>query len=92
MNGVRFRIHGRVQGVGFRWWVRQHARDLGLVGTVQNRPDGSVEVVATGSAEALATLRGLLQQGPPNALVAEVLEDTSPLSAHAPPHSFTVLH
>jgi acylphosphatase len=41
-------VHGYVQGVGFRWWTRTTARELGLVGTVTNLPDGRVEVVAEG--------------------------------------------
>ena len=41
-------VHGRVQGVGFRWWVRARALELGLVGSAANLPDGRVEVVAEG--------------------------------------------
>lgn len=49
-------VHGRVQGVGFRWWVRSRALELGLVGSAANLEDGRVEVVAEGTrcaAEAL---------------------------------------
>lgn len=42
-------VHGRVQGVGFRWWTRSRALELGLVGSASNLPDGRVEVVAEGS-------------------------------------------
>ena len=38
-------VHGRVQGVGFRWFVTRNAKDLGVRGTVRNRPDGAVEAV-----------------------------------------------
>lgn len=51
-------VHGRVQGVGFRWWVRSRALELGLVGWAANLSDGRVEVVAEGprpAAEALLT-------------------------------------
>jgi acylphosphatase len=44
-------VHGRVQGVGFRYFVRTRAQSLGLVGTATNLPDGSVEIVAEGSRE-----------------------------------------
>jgi acylphosphatase len=49
-------VQGRVQGVGFRWWVRARARELGLVGSVANLPDGRVEVVAEGQREACQAL------------------------------------
>jgi acylphosphatase len=51
---------GRVQGVGFRWWVRSQARRLGLAGTATNLPDGRVEVVAEGSRQACRKLVALL--------------------------------
>jgi acylphosphatase len=49
-------VHGRVQGVGFRWWVRARALELGLVGSVANLPDGRVEVVAEGPRPACQAL------------------------------------
>lgn len=56
------RVRGRVQGVGFRWWTRSRALELGLVGSATNLHDGSVEVVAEGGHAAcealLAALRG----------------------------------
>lgn len=55
-------VHGDVQGVGFRWWTRSRALELGLTGSASNLADGRVEVVAEGSQEAcdalLAQLRG----------------------------------
>ena len=54
-------VHGRVQGVGFRWWTRARALELGLVGRAANRPDGRVEVVAEGSRAACQTLLELLR-------------------------------
>jgi acylphosphatase len=65
-------VRGRVQGVGFRWFVRETARELGLAGWVRNRPDGSVEVAAEGSADLLEKLRHELLQGPPGAAVASL--------------------
>jgi acylphosphatase len=49
-------VHGRVQGVGFRWWVRARALELGLVGSAANLPDGRVEVVAEGPRPACQAL------------------------------------
>lgn len=64
------RITGRVQGVGFRWWVRRHAQSLGLTGWVMNAADErTVEVVAEGSSEALDELERLVRDGPPGAVV-----------------------
>ena len=65
-------VRGRVQGVGYRWFVREAARQLGLAGWVRNRPDGSVEIVADGDGAALGSLRHALEQGPPGASVATV--------------------
>ncbi len=65
-------VHGYVQGVGFRWWVREQARRLNLKGYVRNRPDRTVEVVAEGEEAVLNTLLALLRQGPPAASVQDV--------------------
>jgi acylphosphatase len=70
----KFRIRGRVQGVWFRESTSQQANRLGVRGHAVNCPDGTVEVLACGSPEALATLRGWLRQGPPLAEVASLLE------------------
>ena len=82
LSGAAFRVEGVVQGVGFRWWTKDRADELHIRGTVRNLPDRSVEVVAYGSPSALGRLRSLLQQGPANAAVHQVLE--SPPS-HGPP-------
>lgn len=74
-----FRVRGQVQGVGFRWWTRSHARDLGLTGSVRNVEDGSVEIRASGSEEALDSLRVLLRRGPPHARVTSVDEEEAPV-------------
>ena len=65
---------GLVQGVGFRWFVRETARRLDLAGWVKNRPDGSVEVAAEGSADAIEALRVAVHGGPPGARVDGVEE------------------
>lgn len=63
------RIHGRVQGVGFRWWTRQQAGRLGLRGSVRNCPDGTVEVVLVGPRDAVTRMERLLSDGPRSARV-----------------------
>ena len=72
MNQRRFKITGRVQGVGFRWWVRKRAEELGLDGTVRNLSDGSVEVRARGAKDAMEQLAELLCEGPAAAAVGDV--------------------
>lgn len=83
-----FRVHGTVQGVGFRAWTVKQARTLALRGSVRNLPDGTVAVEAAGPPEALARLRGLLEQGPPAAHVSAV-EECEPVEPLPP--DFTVL-
>jgi acylphosphatase len=70
----RFLVRGRVQGVGFRWYVEREARTLGISGWVRNTHDGCVEVLAMGSSQQLATLLGRLQAGPRAARVDAVDE------------------
>lgn len=60
-------VRGQVQGVGFRWWTRSRALELGLVGHARNTGDGRVEVVAQGPVEALQTLVNRLQEVPSSA-------------------------
>ena len=54
-------VSGRVQGVGFRYWVRQEAESLGLTGSAANLPDGRVEVVADGLRDACEALLAVLR-------------------------------
>jgi acylphosphatase len=68
----RFRVDGRVQGVGFRYWVRMRAIELGLGGSVRNLADGSVEVEVEGAADAVARLKTLLADGPRHAEVSSI--------------------
>jgi acylphosphatase len=65
-------ISGRVQGVGFRWFVRSNAARLKLTGWTANQPDGSVKVVAEGHATALDDLQRVLKDGPPGSAVEHV--------------------
>jgi len=62
-----------VQGVGFRWFVREQARALGLAGWVRNLPTGSVELVAAGDSDALQRLDAALRAGPPGARIDQVV-------------------
>lgn len=78
MTARRIVVTGRVQGVGFRWFVRQAARELALTGRVRNLPDGTVEVAAAGPEEALAALRDRLREGPPGARVEGLAEEELP--------------
>lgn len=74
MPEAAFRVMGRVQGVGFRWWTRGQALRLGIDGSVRNAADGSVEVVARGDQDTLAEFRRLLTIGPPGADVTRLEE------------------
>lgn len=65
-------VRGRVQGVGFRWFVRRNAVRLGLVGWVANDGSGSVRLVAEGDAAAIDQLIVDLHEGPPGAVVDRV--------------------
>jgi acylphosphatase len=71
---LHFLIQGRVQGVGFRWFVHREARDLALHGWVRNTEDGDVEVVASGTPEDLSELRTSLRNGPRGSRVDRILE------------------
>jgi acylphosphatase len=71
---LHFLIRGRVQGVGFRWFVHREAAELGLRGWVRNTDAGDVELVAAGAPEDLAELRTLLHQGSRGSRVDAVIE------------------
>jgi acylphosphatase len=75
------RVAGRVQGVGYRWWVRAHADELGLTGWVMNSNDErGVELVAEGDPVGLDALERLLWQGPRSARVDKVDARREPAS------------
>ena len=83
-----FRIEGRVQGVGFRWWTVRTAHFLGLRGWVMNLAGGAVEVHGSGSAEALDHMREQLGVGPSGSRVDEVAD--VPASGDLPPSGFEI--
>jgi acylphosphatase len=67
-------IEGRVQGVGYRDWMRRQARGLGVAGWVRNRPDGSVQALVAGPTESVRRLIAACHRGPLLARVARVTE------------------
>jgi acylphosphatase len=67
-------VEGSVQGVGFRWWTRCRARELGLTGYAANLPDGRVEVVAEGRQDACDKLLAVLRSGDTPGHVQQVTE------------------
>ena len=86
-------LSGTVQGVGFRWWVAQHADRLGLVGHARNLPDGRVEVDAQGPADAVAELVGLLTDAHPASrrpghVSAHLVEKREPTSTDTAFHAW----
>jgi len=86
MESIHLEVSGRVQGVGFRWFVVERARRLQLAGWVRNRPDGKVEIAASGDAQALAAFESAVTSGPPGAQVQKVsrLADTAADSLQTP--------
>jgi acylphosphatase len=70
-------VHGHVQGVGFRWWTRSRALELGLTGYAANKADGRVQVVAQGTREACEKLLDLLEHGDTPGQVDTVVADWS---------------
>jgi acylphosphatase len=70
-------VHGHVQGVGFRWWTRSRALELGLTGFAANTPDGRVQVVAQGPRSGAEHLLDLLRSGETPGLVDTVVVDWS---------------
>ena len=69
MPAARYIVRGRVQGVGFRWFVLRQAQQLGIHGWARNLDDGRVEVVADAQGEQLAKLETALRRGPSGARV-----------------------
>jgi acylphosphatase len=78
MASYRYVVRGRVQGVGYRYFVLRQAEALGIAGYARNRPDGTVEVVAEGADDVLASFEDRLRQGPSFAAVENL--DRAPIS------------
>jgi acylphosphatase len=82
-RSVLVRISGRVQHVGFRWFVERRASELGLRGWVRNSADGCVELAAEGEADRVEQLLAALRRGPSQAIVqsVEIEERSAPTGA-----------
>jgi acylphosphatase len=71
---VHYLVKGRVQGVGFRWFVQQEAAEIGLRGWVRNTDEGHVEILAMGEPTELAELKDALRKGSRGSRVDAVVE------------------
>lgn len=89
MTRLHLVLRGRVQGVGFRWFVREAARNAQLSGWVRNRQDGAVEIEAEGPTAALDSFRKLVVRGPDGAVVTSV--DEVDISAESLAQPFTII-
>ena len=83
-------VRGRVQGVGFRYFVRERARAMRLTGWVRNLADGSVEVFAQGDPDILQRFHGTLTEGPPGARVSSI-DDVARAPADGPLDPFSII-
>jgi len=83
----RFVVSGRVQGVGFRWFTQEAARREGAMGWVRNLPDGRVEALLEGDAEAITRVERAIRSGPRGARVEQVDVDDQEVGGY---RSFTI--
>ena len=89
MESIHLEVRGRVQGVGFRWFVVEKAHQLKIAGWVKNRPDGNVEVAAAGPRDAIERLETAVKVGPRSARIEEV-KVLQPLPAESLPLPFEI--
>jgi acylphosphatase len=82
LTANRFLIHGRVQGVGYRYFAQKAAQQQGVTGYARNLSDGSVEVYAVGSAAQISELAGMLRKGPPFSDVHSVERHEAAIERH----------
>jgi acylphosphatase len=88
---ARFLVRGRVQGVGFRWFVSRQALSLGITGYVRNLVDGSVEVLASAAdPTVLQRLEDILRRGPRGAVVESVDREDRPENSLTITRSFDI--
>jgi len=88
MQARRITVHGKVQGVGFRYFARHAALGLGLTGRVRNCPDLTVEILVEGDAKSLEQFVELVRQGPPLGWVRQV--DVADVPARGTWRSFSI--
>jgi acylphosphatase len=88
---MRIRVSGVVQGVGFRWFVREEARRLALTGWVRNEADGSVLLEAAGTPRAMEALIVAVSVGPPGSHVRHVEQEAIDADTTSLPNPFSVL-
>jgi len=79
VKAVHYLVKGKVQGVGFRYFVAREAKRLGVSGWVRNLPDGRVETRAEGDEQTLAAFESSLNKGPSWSRVTECLTRTVPV-------------
>ncbi|QKG79756.1 acylphosphatase [Tenuifilum thalassicum] len=82
MKSVAITVKGRVQGVGYRFFILRHAKELGVKGFVKNLTNGDVYIEATGTPEQIDTLVKHCWSGPISSIVKEVIVEDSP-NAHS---------
>ena len=88
-RAVQARVHGKVQGVGYRIWVRGEATELGLAGWVRNERDGSVTAWLAGTEASVSTMIERLRKGPPGAWVSRI--DVEELEGWSAPVGFRIV-
>jgi len=80
VRAKQIRVHGRVQGVGFRYFVQRAGNRLGLTGNVRNRPDDTVEIVVAGDPELIEEFLKEVTKGPPLSRVERLeINDVAPV-------------
>ena len=87
---ARLRVAGRVQGVGYRDFVRSEAEARGLKGWVRNRRDGTVEAMVSGASEVLDELIAACWRGPPASRVADIVIEPAAADAELPAAGFAI--
>ncbi len=85
---VYLKIHGKVQGVGYRYYVQKHANEFGLTGWVQNQPDGTVDAEFQGSSENIEEMINHCFVGPGMAEVSHIDKESIPVKEEE--HAFRV--